>query len=143
MRLGTSLRGKQEVPLLIILGACTLLAAGAARVWWSLGGETHSLLFCPFRRLTGLPCPTCGATRAFAALGRGDLRESFAMNPLLTLGALGILAAAVASLARRIAARPAIRVRLSPGDHRALRISCVVALGANWLYLLFHLNASR
>ena len=27
---------------------------------------------CPFRALTGLPCPLCGGTRAFAWAARGD-----------------------------------------------------------------------
>jgi hypothetical protein len=27
---------------------------------------------CPFRTLTGLPCPLCGGTRAFAWAARGD-----------------------------------------------------------------------
>lgn len=29
-------------------------------------------ILCPFRALTGLPCPLCGATRAFVAFGHGD-----------------------------------------------------------------------
>ena len=29
-------------------------------------------LICPFRELTGLPCPLCGGTRAFAWAARGD-----------------------------------------------------------------------
>ena len=141
MHLGTSLRAREEVPVVLILGLCTLVAAGAARALVALSGGGHPFpFFCPFRALTGFPCPTCGGTRALAALARGNLPESLAMNPLLSLAALAVLAAAGTSLARRIAARPAIRLLLSPRDHRILRIGCVVALAANWVYLVFHLE---
>ncbi len=40
---------------------------------------------CPFKDLTGIPCPTCGGTRALAALGRLDLREAILCNPMVTL----------------------------------------------------------
>ena len=37
---------------------------------------------CAFSALTGLCCPGCGLTRSFAFLEHGDVRASFAMNPL-------------------------------------------------------------
>lgn len=37
---------------------------------------------CPFRRLTGLPCPGCGGTHAFVAMAHGDFAAAWAYNPL-------------------------------------------------------------
>ncbi len=33
-------------------------------------------IVCPFRLVTGLPCPTCGLTRAFCFLAHGRIAES-------------------------------------------------------------------
>ena len=33
-------------------------------------------ILCPFRLMTGLPCPTCGLTRAFCFLAHGRIAES-------------------------------------------------------------------
>jgi 1,6-anhydro-N-acetylmuramate kinase len=52
---------------------------------------------CPFKRLTGLPCLSCGTTRAALALLRGDLAVAFHFNPLAT--ALGAAFAAGGVLA--------------------------------------------
>jgi Protein of unknown function (DUF2752) len=45
---------------------------------------------CTFREVTGVPCPSCGATRAGLALAQGDFVAAFSYNPLFVLG-LGIL----------------------------------------------------
>lgn len=37
---------------------------------------------CPFRILTGKPCPFCGVTRAIALATHARWREAFLMNPL-------------------------------------------------------------
>lgn len=37
---------------------------------------------CPFRNITGLPCPGCGITRSVCFALSGSFAESFAMNPL-------------------------------------------------------------
>lgn len=44
--------------------------------------HTHQvpLLICPFRCLTGIPCPGCGMTRSFLALARGDWVDAVYFN---------------------------------------------------------------
>ena len=37
---------------------------------------------CSFKNFTGLPCPGCGLTHAFCALGKGDIIDAFAFNLL-------------------------------------------------------------
>jgi hypothetical protein len=36
---------------------------------------------CPFKTLTGLPCPGCGFTRSVESLTSGDVSGSFLHNP--------------------------------------------------------------
>jgi Protein of unknown function (DUF2752) len=37
---------------------------------------------CGFKNFTGLPCPGCGLTHSFCALGKGDLISAFGFNLL-------------------------------------------------------------
>ncbi|MBL7141090.1 MAG: DUF2752 domain-containing protein, partial [Planctomycetes bacterium] len=37
---------------------------------------------CMLRRVTGMPCPTCGVTRSFRALGQGALVAAVRFHPL-------------------------------------------------------------
>lgn len=50
--------------------------------------ETHMQLGlppCNFRKMTGLPCPSCGMTTSFALLMHGDLANSLRANAVGTL----------------------------------------------------------
>ena len=38
-------------------------------------------LFCPFKALTGIPCPGCGITRAMLSITKGDFHGAFSYNP--------------------------------------------------------------
>jgi len=42
-------------------------------------------LICPFKAVTGLPCPGCGMTRAFLHLADGDIAGAFHFHPLFWL----------------------------------------------------------
>ena len=71
---------------------------------------------CLFNLVTGLPCMTCGLTRAFHAISAGRLREACAYHPLgLVLYGLAVFHLAVACLRllgwRRRLVRGANRVR--------------------------------
>jgi hypothetical protein len=51
----------------LLAAGCAPFVAGAV-----VPADGDTGLFCPFRELTGVPCPLCGATRAFALVARGD-----------------------------------------------------------------------
>lgn len=56
------------------------------------GLGTHEQLFlrpCSFYSQTGLPCPTCGMTTAFAHMAHGNVREAFVAQPMGALGFVG------------------------------------------------------
>jgi hypothetical protein len=60
------------------------IAIGIAAAW-----EPQSIpVLCLFRRTVGLPCPSCGLTRAFLSLARGELGTAFAFHPFAPLLAL-------------------------------------------------------
>lgn len=40
---------------------------------------------CPFRRITGIPCPFCGSTTAVAALGGGQISKALVAAPFMVI----------------------------------------------------------
>lgn len=49
-----------------------------------------SVPVCLLRRTTGVPCPTCGSTRAARAALDGAFLDAFLFNPLVVTGGLVI-----------------------------------------------------
>ena len=67
------------------------LAAWALLAAWTPPDDPGWIL-CPFQRVTHHDCATCGMTRAFALLARGDVAGSLARHPMaLPLAAEGLL----------------------------------------------------
>lgn len=51
----------------------------------AVSGALDGLWGCPFKRVTGIPCPGCGMTRAVRFLLHGDVASATAMHPLVWL----------------------------------------------------------
>jgi hypothetical protein len=91
---------------------------------------------CPLKFVTGIPCPTCGGTRALRALGHGAVLAALRLNPLVTLAALAAIPCLVYAALVTVFGWPRIRVLLAPTDHRLLRAGAWVAILANWAFLV-------
>jgi len=63
-------RPRSSFGLWVLAGLAVLGAFLLFRVWVPAPGRQNTI--CPLRRLTGLPCPGCGMTRAFAHLAKGE-----------------------------------------------------------------------
>jgi hypothetical protein len=110
----------------LLLGAgCLPFAAG---VLAGPDGDAGVLPPCPFREATGLPCPLCGATRAFALAVRGDGGWTAYNAPWVVLAALAVLAGALL-----LAGARGGRVRVPRGPLAAAVVLFVVVA---WTYAL-------
>jgi hypothetical protein len=117
--------------------AAFLLVGGAWMVYTRLYFVLHprGLTFDPslFMEITGKPDPSCGLTRTFAWMWRGDVVHAVLVYPL---GPLLFVAMSVTLLdaAVQMAGYPGIvpRVRLSRRQRRWLLIAVAAAVAANW-----------
>ena len=92
---------------------------------------------CLFHRLTGLPCLTCGSTRAAAALASGDVAGAFARQPLAVAVAACLVAASALYSAFLVLGRRVVAVRLEPVERRLACLAIVALALLNWLYLVW------
>jgi len=62
------------------------LLAGYSYLAYSMVYDTHLFTgghtLCLFKNVTGLPCPSCGATRSMACLLHGHLLQALYWNPI-------------------------------------------------------------
>ncbi len=89
---------------------------------------------CPFRALTGIPCPTCGTTHAAVALLRGDVGGALAANPLAAAAGIAFV---VGGLVAPVWAAFAWPVPQLPTPlPRWVRAAIVALLLAGWVYVI-------
>jgi hypothetical protein len=115
-----------------LLGGVALLAGAAVKL---LGLDRLGFTLCVFKTVTGLPCFTCGSTRALGRLASLDLVGALRMNPLVTLAALALPLWTLADLAL-MTRRSALGLEMSRRTSRVLAILGVGALLLNWAYLV-------
>ncbi|MCS7253307.1 MAG: DUF2752 domain-containing protein [Armatimonadota bacterium] len=89
---------------------------------------------CMFYQLTGLPCSSCGMTRALFAAANGRFKEAFAWHPfglILFAAAFGaaVLFALEAAIGRRL-------LKLSRRAMRAILITLILCFLLCWIIRL-------
>ena len=89
---------------------------------------------CPVKSISGLPCPTCGASRAAVALANFDPLTALRLNPLVAVAWIGLVVGGLVALSWSVAGRslPGLPGSLS----REERLAAVSLLTVNWLYLI-------
>ena len=104
-----------------------LLLAGISLAFLAQYALRHGLAWpCVFLNITGVPCPTCGTTRALAALAALDPLSAFRLNPLTTAAVLAAIPL------------PFVWSRFRPLPHFFwIALCCLIML--NWLYLCLFL----
>lgn len=92
---------------------------------------------CPFKAITGIPCPTCGSTRAFMYFAHLDIVGAFSINPLIsTLIILGIVLLFY-SLSAFFLSPLSLSIKLNRRENRFIRSGVIGVIILNWFYLIF------
>ena len=83
MEAGATARGAHLGVLIILMSALSMvmLSIYAISIDW-MEPVLSFLTSCPYRSVSGQPCPLCGTTTATALLFSGEIRASLAVNPL-------------------------------------------------------------
>lgn len=113
----------------ILWGAATILLLLASPWAATLAGV---LWACPFKTLTGWPCPTCGAGRAAVLLADLDVTSALMRYPLPTLGWLAFLGGGLVAMAWALSHREL--PRLPSRVPLWVRIPLVGFVLACWVY---------
>ncbi len=86
------MRAHARLLYVVLMVGC---ATGYAWVAWTVHDPVSESTVCLLKNTTGFPCPSCGSTRAVAALARGDAFEALQWNPLGFLIAAVLLVAPI------------------------------------------------
>ena len=102
-------------------------------------GPSPSLLRIPcfFKALTHLPCPSCGMTRCWEALGRLEWAQALRMHPAMAAGYFLLWAYVPYAAGALGGLWPRLGISLSPSGARAARISVLASFAALWGFLIW------
>jgi hypothetical protein len=116
--------------------AATVVSAVGLMVWLTFG---LPLPGCAFHQVFGIPCLTCGSTRAAFAFLHGDIPAAWRFNPLATLSFFVIAIYDLYALIVLVRRGPRLRIVWSRFPRRGFATLVSGAALLNWVYLLRHL----
>lgn len=136
MRVLLKKRTPGEIEFGIIYGGMALVALFVVRFFPVMTTLAPS---CVFKGLTGIPCPTCGGTRAAVHLAHGGVLASLGMNPLAAIVLIfGILYFFYSALTFLFDIQR-INLVITGHEKNAARLMLIATAAINWAYLVFTL----
>ena len=126
-------------PVLVVVAGGLIVIGAQVYTWLRAQGLVFPLPVCLLYTTTGIPCPTCGTTRAFLALASGHLGVAFRYQPLI----MGILWVSTLLVSVDLAAWWLRKQQLLPRWLATIQVtpwSVLVILIVNWLYLVLFLS---
>jgi hypothetical protein len=103
-------------------------------------GYKIPFLVCPLRHLTGIPCPTCGMTRSFMAIVRGDWSQALTEHLFGPIFFASLLIAAVHVAIELFTGRKLIAFYSQTISNRKALILSLVIIFSYHLLRLYHLS---
>ncbi len=125
-------RTEGQIEFGIIYGLIALLVLIAARLLPLLDVAPS----CVFKGLSGIPCPSCGATRSVVFLSHGRVADAFLMNPAVATVVLIVVLYFLYSLFVYVLGLPKIFLDLTGKEKDRVRLTVVLLIAANWLYII-------
>lgn len=119
-------------PLNVLFVVGSILGIGGTIVVLHLCG----IMLCPLKRFTGIPCFTCGSTRALFALAHGELKNAFLLQPLIVSLMLILAPIAVGYLYAAWTQKRLPCLLLSSAEKLILFIAILSFTLLNWAYLI-------
>jgi hypothetical protein len=120
----------------------TFALAGAAGLQIALASLSLPGWECPFFRVTGIPCPGCGLTRAVMLLMRGDLRGSLRFHAFAPILLISVMVLVLAALMPEKLIQPIISKTEQLEGQTRFTLIILSGLILYWLARLLFLNSS-
>lgn len=128
-------RPASRLGLPLVFGAVGALALLVAR-FIPVAVIFHPFWGCTLRRVTGIPCPACGLTRAFDYTAHGRFLDAFRTTPLGALVPWLCVGVALYGVAILVARVPVPRLETTYREGNLLRYGFAGLVAINWVYMV-------
>lgn len=96
---------------------------------------------CLFKHFTGLPCPSCGSTRAVLQLFQGNLKEAFLFNPIGYVIFIVLLIVPIWIIFDVVSARASLFIFYQKAEcfikQKLVAISLIFIVLLNWIWNIY------
>jgi Protein of unknown function (DUF2752) len=90
--------------------------------------------FCFFKNLTGIPCPSCGSTRATIFLMHGNIYDSILLNPLALVTNLLIIVSVIWMIADIVRKKETYFTFLKKDGNWKILLPILIIILLNWIW---------